>query len=122
MRRSWHTNAIPNKTSMYPIISKGTGKGPYNCVLIDPIQSTTPGFVGQMKGFLTNQRYKCATIFVDHFSSLSYIHIQKSTGGEETLQAKKEFETYCATHGIKIKNYHADNGCFAENLSRKSDR
>jgi hypothetical protein len=69
-----------------------------------------------MKGFLTNQRYRYVTVFVDHFSSLSYIHIQKSTGGEETLQAKKEFETYCATHGIKIKHYHADNGRFAENL------
>ena len=90
-------------------------KGPGDCVSVDQIESTTPGFVGQMKGFLTKKRYHCATVYVDHYSSLSYVHIQKSTNGDETLLGKRQFEAYCASHGVKIKSYHADNGRFAEN-------
>ena len=43
------------------------------------------------------------------------MHIQKSTNGDETLLGKRQFEAYCASHGVKIKSYHADNGRFAEN-------
>jgi hypothetical protein len=36
-------------------------------VSVDQLQSTVPGLVGQMKGWLTVQRYNYATVFVDHF-------------------------------------------------------
>jgi hypothetical protein len=46
-----------------------------------------------MRKFLTRQRYKVATVFVDHYSCLSFAYLQKSTGGEETVQAmKRAFE------------------------------
>jgi len=32
----------------------------------------------------------------------------------ETLEAKHSFESFAATHKIKISHYHADNGRFAE--------
>jgi hypothetical protein len=56
------------------------------------------------------------TIFVDHFSRLSYIHLQDSTKGEETLLAKRAFEAYAASFGVVIANYHADNRRFAKRL------
>ncbi len=43
---------------------------PGECVSVDQMQSTQIGFVAQMKGKLTRQRYTAATIFVDHFSRL----------------------------------------------------
>ena len=50
--------------------------------------SLTPGIIAQMAGFLTKERYTCATVFVDHNSNLSYVHFQKSTSAEYTLEAK----------------------------------
>ena len=34
---------------------------------------------------------------------------------EENLEAKKEFESYAASHNVQILNYHADNGIFRAN-------
>jgi hypothetical protein len=56
-----------------------------------------------------------ATVFVDHFSGLSYIHLQKSTNAEETLEAKVAFERFATKVNVKVKSYQADNGRFAEN-------
>jgi hypothetical protein len=72
--------------------------------------------VGQNKGYFFRKRYKVATIFVDHFSRLSFVHLQESTKGEETLLAKRAFEAYAASFGVVIRNYHADNGRFTERL------
>jgi hypothetical protein len=66
---------------------------------------------------LTTKRYRCATVFVDHYSGLSYIHIQKLTGAE-TVHGKRQFEAYYASHSVKVQHYHADNGQFAVTFSR----
>jgi len=68
-----------------------------------------------MKGWLTKMRYRVSTIFVDHFSGLSYIHLQKSTNAEETVEAKIAFERFASKVNVTIKSYQADNGRFAEN-------
>jgi hypothetical protein len=46
------------------------------------------GFFAQLKGKLTKKRYKCATVFVDHFSRLQFIHLQLDDKSNETLTAK----------------------------------
>ena len=38
---------------------------PGQCVSIDQLESSTPGFIAQLKGRLTKDRYQAATIFVD---------------------------------------------------------
>jgi hypothetical protein len=81
---------------------------------VDQLESPTPGFVGQIKGWLTTKRYRAATVFVDHFSGLTFIYCQFSTNAEETVNAKKAFEAYAALQGVSIRHYHADNGRFAE--------
>jgi hypothetical protein len=68
-----------------------------------------------MKGSPTKKRYAAATVFVDHFSRLSFIFLQKSTSAEETIQAKEAYERFASSHGVKVQHYHADNGRFAEN-------
>ncbi len=41
---------------------------PGETVSVNQMVSTEAGFFAQLKGTLTKKRYKCATIFVDHFS------------------------------------------------------
>jgi hypothetical protein len=88
-------------------------------VSVDQLKSTVPGFVGQMKGWLTNQRYHVATVFVDHYSRISYVHLQKSDTSAETVIAKQALEGYACTMGVQIQHYHTDNGRFANNLFMK---
>jgi hypothetical protein len=109
-RRPWRTKPTTKKTS-----SK-TMNAPGQVVSVDQLISSTPGLIAQLKGWMTKKRYTTATIFVDQYSGLSYVHLQKSTYADETLQAKHAFERYATRHGVKVRHYHADNGRFAENL------
>ena len=86
-----------------------------DCVSIDQFESSTPGFIGLMRGFPTKMRYTSGTVFTDHHSRLSFIHLHKSLSALETLHAKHCFERYCKQHSIEVKHYHADNGRFADN-------
>jgi hypothetical protein len=43
---------------------------PGECISVDQMTSTEVGFYAQLKGKLTKKRYKCATVFVNHFSHL----------------------------------------------------
>ena len=90
------------------------------CVSVDQLDATTPGFIAQLKGILTRRRYRYATVFVDHFSRVDYVVPQMSLTSEETVKAKQSFEVWATSHGVKIKHYHADNGRFQDN-AWKSD-
>jgi GAG-pre-integrase domain len=88
-------------------------------VSVDQLQSTVPGLVSQMKGWLTVQRYKYATIFVDHYSRLSFVDVQKTDNAAEMLMAKHAFAGYAHTMGVQVQHYHANNGRFCENVYMK---
>ena len=85
------------------------------CASVDQLDATTPGFVAQLKGWLTRKRTRYATVFVDYHSDFDYIHPQMTLSSEETVKAKNAFETIASSHGIKIKHYHADNARFQDN-------
>jgi len=87
-RKPWRTR----NTSSVSSIHKSTKSG--QCVSIDQMESSTPGFIAHTKGILTKHRYTSATIFVDHFSRLGYIHMQKSLSAEDTMAAKNAFEIF----------------------------
>jgi hypothetical protein len=75
---------------------------PDECVSVNQLESPVPGFKGLSKAFFFRERYKVATIFVNQFSRLSYVHLQESTKGEETLLAKRAFEAYVALFRVVI--------------------
>ena len=79
------------------------------------MESSVPGFIAQNASThsfkLMKQRYKAATVFVDQYSCLSYVHVHKLTSGDKTIQAKEAFEQYAA-QCVVVKHYHADNGIF----------
>ncbi len=79
---------------------------------VDQLVSPTPGLVAQMTGFLTTKCYRYATVYVDQFTRLGFIYLQKTASAEETVEEKRAFEAYSHRHGVKIENYHADNGIF----------
>ena len=115
-RRPWRSKTPANKDQ-----ASHTLTAPEECVSIDQLVSTTPGLIAQLQGQPTKARYKVATIFVDQYSGLSYVHLQRSTKAEETVEAKLRFEQFARGHGVnQIKHYHADNGIFADNLFRKA--
>ena len=52
-------------------------QAPGDVFSVDQMISQTLGIIAQMAGFLTKDRYTCATVFVDHNRNLSYVHLQK---------------------------------------------
>ena len=84
-------------------------------VSVDQLESNSPGLIAQLKGKLTRQRYKYATIFVDQFSGYTFVFLQRRLTSEETVQAKHAFERSLEQRRVKIRHYHADNGRFADN-------
>ena len=94
-------------------------KQPGDCVSVDQLKSSTPGLIGQVKGWLTKERQHIATVFVDHYSDLTYVHITPSDTSMETVAAKEAFERFAASHNVTVKHYHADNGRFAANLFKQ---
>ena len=55
----------------------------------------------------------CVTVFKDHATDSSFLHLQTSIDMESTLEAKAAFEKWSLQRGVSIKNYHTDNGQFA---------
>ena len=107
-KRAWRTKG---STKINP---PRVAKAPGECVSVDTLESPTPGLVAQAKGTLTKGRYNYATVFVDQYSGLDYVHVHRENSGDKTLEAKLAFEQFASTHGVLIKHYHADNGRFAE--------
>ena len=103
-KRPWRTKGAANRGKVK--VAKAAG----DVVSVDQLQSTTPGFLAQLKGKLTKQRYTAATIFVDHYSGLSYVHLQRQLTSAETVEGKRAFEAYARDRGVRVKHYHADNG------------
>ena len=106
-RKPWRTKGNHLKTSR-------VATEPGQIVSVDQLESPTPGFIAQLKGTLTKQCYKYATVFVDQYSRLSYIYLQQTIMSNEMVQAKIAFKRYSEERGVHIHHYHADNGRFAD--------
>lgn len=89
---------------------------PGQVISVDMLDSPSPGFVAQLTGKLTVRRHKCAIVYVENFSGLSYMYNQTSSSAEHTLKGKLAFELCAEKHGVRIERYHADNGIFRANL------
>jgi len=72
-RRPWRGKESKHKQSH---IKRPTHPG--EVVSVDQLESSVPGFIGQMMGRLTKHHIVGSTIFVDHASDLSYVYHQTS--------------------------------------------
>ena len=83
---------------------------PGEMVSVYQIESTEVSFFAQLKGSLTKKWYRYCTVFVNHFSQLSFLHFHIDNSAAETMLAKQVFEKFAAKHGVRILHYHCDNG------------
>lgn len=89
---------------------------PGHTVSVDQLVSPTPGLIAQMTGVLTTKRYKYATMYVDLFARYGFVYLQKTVSAEETVEGKLAFEAHARRLGVRISNYHGDNGIFKAHL------
>ncbi len=61
---------------------------PGQWVSVDQMTSTEVRFYVQMKGKLTKKQYRCARIFMDHYSCLRFVHLQIKDSSVKTIAAK----------------------------------
>jgi hypothetical protein len=80
--------------------------------LVDQMQSSVLGVVGQIKDIPTRQQYH----YVHQFSGFSFVHLQKMSSCEETLDAYMAFKGFARSLNVGIQHYHANNGRFCKNL------
>jgi len=84
----------------------------------DQMISPYGGMIPQMKGRLTKAKFYGATVFVDHWTDFTYVHLMRDTTAEATLEAKNAYEALLLSNGHKVLAYHADNGRYAEKAFR----
>ena len=66
-------------------------------VNVDQLVSPAPGFVPTHRGLSTKKRYLGDTLFVDHYSDLTYTYLMTDMDGDKTAQAKLVFEMLILT-------------------------
>ena len=97
-KRPWRTKSANNRGSIWEASALGY------CVLLDQMDSSTPIFIAQLKGKLTKQSYRAATIFLDHHSDLTYVQLQQVLSSKDTVEAKKVCEAYSHTYRVRINH------------------
>ena len=85
-RRPWRHKGNKNLRTIRKTTAPGDDVSTYQLI------SPTLGFVPTHRGKPTLQRYVGATIFVDHFSDLTYVHLMTSMDSTATVEAKLAFE------------------------------
>jgi len=78
---------------------------PRQCVSVVTFKSSTAGFVAQLKGSLTNKRYRVATVFIDHFNDLSFVFPQEDNTSAELIRVKVAFEKFANSCGVNMLHY-----------------
>ena len=109
-----HRTPWKGRNKNVPTIRKPHHNFPGAQTSSDQMISPFGGMVPQIKGRLMKAKYYAATIFVDHFTDYTYVHLMKDTKAENTLEAKNAYEALMLSHGHKVLAYHADNGRYAE--------
>ena len=82
IRRPWQTKCPNNLVSLNQVTDLG------NCVSLDQLESSDPGFIEQIKVRPTKKSYCLATIFIYHYIDHSYLFLQNIPTSVETVQAK----------------------------------
>ena len=78
----------------------------------DTFEATVPGLIPQSTGKLMRDKFSAGTVFVDHATDFSYVHLQIDQTTDSAIEAKEKYERKMAEYGVKVQSYHADNGIF----------
>ena len=108
-KRAWRTKGMINRIHGQ-IITK-----PGDCVLVDQLQSPILVFVRQMKGWLTQVRYDSATVLVDNYSGISYVHVQSPKIVRKRFCPRKPTK-----HGVVLMSSMSDTNILIMATSRRT--
>ena len=97
-RRPKRTKGIRNRRQLKSATRPG------QVTSVDPLISPTPGLVPTHRGKPTQTRYVGATVFVDHFSDFTYVHLMTQLDGPSTVEAKSAFVSGCVIGSQRIEN------------------
>jgi hypothetical protein len=86
----------------------------------DGMEASTPGRPFTTKGQPSNIRFKYASFWIDHASSLVYVTFHQTKAVSELLSSKAEFEQWAARYNVSIKAIRADNGVYAAQAFKHS--
>ncbi len=75
------------------------------------------GFTAQLKETLTKKCYTAATVFVDHYLRLKYIHLMTKLTPKRPWKPNKPLNTLPSSTAF---HYHCNNGRFADNTFKNS--
>ena len=105
-RKPWRKNKFDPKIKPSTI--------PGAVVSINQLESRVPGFVPIAKEQPTVRKYCGASVFLDHTSDFTCIHMHHHLTTDETIETKHAFKCLAEQHGVLILHYHCDNGRFAD--------
>jgi hypothetical protein len=113
-----HRQAVTSTTATGSIDASHLQPG--DCISGDQLESSTPGLVATYQGSPSTATYRAGTLLVDHASRYLHFTPHYSTGANEAVQAKLQFELHAKTYHRTIRAYHTDNGVFHSKLFRQS--
>ena len=97
-KHPWQTKSEPSA------ICKDNQNFPGGCVSVDQIVSGQSGMVLQTSGYRTLERFVGATVFVDNYSSFSFVYMMRHINTAETMAAKAAFERVAHLYRVKVLN------------------
>jgi hypothetical protein len=115
-RTPWRRKGIKNRNRRTLKIATAPG----HVISVDQLVSPTAGFVPTHRGRPSLMRYIGATVFVDHFSDFTYVHLMTVMDAAATVEAKQAFERVLRSHGVTALHFHADNGLFDTKLFKSA--
>jgi len=86
----------------------------------DGMEAATPGRPFTTKGQPSNLRFRYASFWIDHMSSLVYVTFHPSKAVSELLRSKQEFKEWASRYNVSIKSIRADNGVYAAQAFKDS--
>jgi hypothetical protein len=113
-RRPWRHKGSKSRKHLKVATTAG------QVVSIDQLVSPTPGFFPTHHGTPAVKRYIGATVFTNHFSDFTYVHLMTEMNAEATAKAKLAFERVAASYSATVHHYHADNDLFETKVLKAS--
>ena len=69
---------------------------------MDQMEIMMPGLLPQSTSKLLRVKYNGATIFVDHHSQFTYLHLMTSLDSEQTMASKESYEQLAQSYGVSV--------------------
>ena len=100
-QRTWHQKGNRNLKNIKPVTIPG------QVVITDQLVIYNPGLIPTHQGIPTTKRYSGATIFFDHASDFTCVHLMEgNTYAAKKVESPQAFERIAKSHRVTINQYN----------------